>query len=53
MSLARVAPEIRGVLVKLLETVGPAGELEGMAGRQLRMRRVTIPPGGVFGPAQE
>ncbi|EIL96473.1 hypothetical protein UUA_17902 [Rhodanobacter thiooxydans LCS2] len=28
-------------------------EIEGMAGRQLRMRKVTIAPGGVFGPVHD
>ena len=31
--------------------LGP--EIEGMAGRQLRMRMVTIEPGGVFGPVHD
>lgn len=53
MSDERVAPETRGVTVELLATVDLAGEIEGMAGRQLRMRRVTIEPGGVFGPVHD
>jgi quercetin dioxygenase-like cupin family protein len=28
-------------------------EIEGMAGRELRMRMVTIEPGGVFGPIHD
>lgn len=44
------APETRGVTVKLLSTVDLGPEIDGMAGRQLRMRLVTIAPGGVFGP---
>ena len=47
------APATRGVAVELLATVDLAGEIEGMAGRQLRMRRVTIEPGGVFGPVHD
>jgi len=47
------APEMKGVSVKVLATVDLAGELEGMAGRQLRMRMVTIEPGGVFGPIHD
>jgi quercetin dioxygenase-like cupin family protein len=43
-------PERRGVAVEELATVDLAGEIEGMAGRRLRMRIVTIDPGGVFGP---
>ena len=53
MSEERVAPETRGVTVKVLATVDLAGEIEGMAGRQLRMRMVTIEPGGVFGPIHD
>jgi ribosomal protein S18 acetylase RimI-like enzyme len=40
-------------MVKLLATVDLGPEIEGMAGRQLRMRRVTIEPGGVFGPIHD
>ena len=45
------APETRGVAVEGLATVDLASEIEGMAGHQLRMRMVTIEPGGVFRPA--
>lgn len=44
------APETKGVSVEVLATVDLDGEIEGMEGRQLRMRMVTIGPGGVFGP---
>jgi quercetin dioxygenase-like cupin family protein len=47
------APETNGVAVHLLATVDLGPELEGMAGRQLRMRLVTIDPGGVFGPLHD
>ena len=50
MSNGQVAPETKGVEVKLLATVDLGPEIEGMAGRQLRMRMVTIASGGVFGP---
>jgi quercetin dioxygenase-like cupin family protein len=53
MSNEQVAPETKGVTVKLLATVGLGPEIEGMAGRQLRMRMVTIEPGGVFGPIHD
>ena len=53
MSSEQAAPESRGVAVKVLGTVDLAGEIEGMAGRQLRMRLVTIEPGGVFGPIHD
>ena len=49
----RVAPETRGVAVQLLATVDLDGEIEGMEGRQLRMRMVTMEPGGVFGPVHD
>ena len=53
MSNEQVALETNGVAVKVLATVDLAGEIEGMAGRQLRMRLVTIEPGGVFGPIHD
>ena len=53
MSNEEVAPETRGVAVQELATVDLAREIEGMAGRQLRMRMVTIEPGGVFGPIHD
>ena len=46
----QTAPETKGVTVKLLTTLELGPEIEGMAGRQLRMRMVTIEAGGVFGP---
>ncbi|MFF2348058.1 cupin domain-containing protein [Pseudarthrobacter sp. NPDC058119] len=46
-------PETRGVSVQLLATVDLAGELDGLEGRQLRTRMVTIEPGGVFGPLHD
>ncbi len=53
MSDDPAAPETRGVSVTVLATVDLAGEIEGMAGRQLRMRMVTFEPGGVFGPIHD
>ena len=50
MSNEQKAPETKGVTVKLLATVDLGPEIEGMAGRQFRMRMVTIEPGGVIGP---
>ena len=47
------APETRGVAAEVLATVDLTGEIEGMAGRQLRMRMVTIEPGGVLGPVHD
>ena len=53
MSNEQMAPETKGVTVQLLGTVDLGPEIEGMAGRQLRMRMVTIEPGGVFGPLHD
>ncbi|MBK8974581.1 MAG: cupin domain-containing protein [Planctomycetes bacterium] len=53
MSDERSAPETKGVEVRLLGTVDLGPEIDGMAGRQLRMRMVTIEPGGVFGPLHD
>ena len=50
MSHEQQVPETKGVTVKLLSTVDLGPEIDGMTGRQLRMRLVTIAPGGVFGP---
>ena len=51
MTDERAAPETKGVTTKLLGAVDLGAEIEGMAGRQLRM--VTIEPGGVFGPVHD
>ncbi len=53
MSDEQVAPETRGVAVELLATVDLGPEIHGMEGRQLRMRMVTMEPGGVFGPVHD
>jgi quercetin dioxygenase-like cupin family protein len=53
MSDEQVAPETRGVAVELLATVDLGPEIQGMEGRELRMRMVTIEPGGVFGPVHD
>lgn len=53
MSNGQGAPETKGVKVELLSTVDLGPEIEGMGGWQLRMRRVTIEPGGVFGPLHD
>jgi quercetin dioxygenase-like cupin family protein len=42
-----------GVAAEVIAAVDLAAEIKGMAGRQLRMRLVTIEPGGVFGPAHD
>ena len=42
--------ETKGVTVRQLAAVDLGPEIKGMEGRQLRMRMVTIEPGGVIGP---
>ena len=46
-------PETRGVSSTLLRTVDLGPEIEGMDGRQLRMRLFTFEPGAVFGPLHD
>ncbi|HEY0388838.1 MAG TPA: cupin domain-containing protein [Gaiellales bacterium] len=53
MSSEQPAPESKGVTTEVLGTVDLGREMEGMEGRQLRMRMVTIEPGGVFGPLHD
>ena len=53
MSEGPVVPQSRGVTVELLAAVDLGPEIQGMDGRQLRMRMVTIDPGGVFGPLHD
>ena len=48
-----MAPETKGVAVKVLAAIDLASEIEDMVGLQLRMRMVTIEPGGVFGPIHD
>ena len=50
MRTEQVSPETKGVTIKQLAAIDLGPEIEGMAGRQLRMRMVTIEPGGVIGP---
>jgi quercetin dioxygenase-like cupin family protein len=45
--------ESKGVSVELLASVDLGAEIPGMEGRRLRMRMVTIEPGGVFGPLHD
>lgn len=49
----RPASKANGVTVEALGSVDLGGELEGLEGRRLRMRKVTIEPGGVFGPTHD
>jgi quercetin dioxygenase-like cupin family protein len=51
MSLAQQKPPTmnKGLDIKLLQANNLGPQIEGMAGRQLRMRTVTVEPGGVLG----
>ena len=53
MSDQPVVPETRGVASQLLATVDLGPEIEGMAGRELRLRMFTFEPGAVFGPVHD
>jgi quercetin dioxygenase-like cupin family protein len=53
MSSEPAVPETRGVTSEVLATVDLGPEIEGMAGRELRMRLVTMEPGAVFGPLHD
>ena len=46
-------PQTRGVTEELLATVDLGPEIDGMTGRQLRLRRFTLEPGAVFGPVHD
>jgi quercetin dioxygenase-like cupin family protein len=50
MRTEQAVPETKGVTVKQLTAINLGPEIEGMAGRQLRMRIVTLEPGSVIGP---
>lgn len=51
--MSKEQPQTRGVSVEPLTAIDLGAEIEGMTGRQLRMRLVTIEPGGVFGPIHD
>lgn len=53
MSDKGMTPETKGVSTELLAQIDLGVEIEGMTGRRLRMRMVTIEPGGVFGPIHD
>ena len=53
MSDEKGPQETTGVTVDLLATVDLGAEIQGLEGRQLRMRMVTMQPGGVFGPVHD
>ncbi len=48
-----VVPASAGVTVETLAVIDLGPEIEGMAGRRLRMRLVTMQPGAVFGPTHD
>ena len=53
MSNEGTAPETQGVTAEVLATVDLGPEIDGMQGRQLRMRLFTFEPGAVFGPVHD
>jgi quercetin dioxygenase-like cupin family protein len=53
MNSEQAAPETKGVTSKLITTVDLGPEIEGMQGRQLRMRIFTFEPGSVLGPLHD
>ncbi len=53
MEKEQTAHETKGVTVKLLNSLDLGLEIEGMAGRQFRMRLITFAPGAVFGPEHD
>jgi quercetin dioxygenase-like cupin family protein len=53
MKNEQTAPETKGVTVQLLAALDLGLEIEGMDGRQFRMRMVTFEPGAVFGPIHD
>lgn len=50
MNNKTTAHETKGITVELLAALDLGPKIEGMAGRQLRMRMVTFESGAVFGP---
>ena len=53
METEQTAHQTTGVQVQLLAAMDLGPEIEGMAGRQFRMRMVTMLPGAVFGPLHD
>ena len=41
--------QTKGVTIKQLDTIDLGPEIQGMTGRQFRMRLITVEPGGVLG----
>jgi quercetin dioxygenase-like cupin family protein len=53
MSSEQEAPATQGVTSELLATMDLGPEIEGLAGREFRMRMFTFEPGSVFGPIHD
>jgi len=53
MKSEQASSKTKGVTVELLASMDLGPEIEGMEGRQLRMRIVTMEPGAVFGPIHD
>jgi quercetin dioxygenase-like cupin family protein len=53
LSDEQAVPETKGVTAELLASFDLGPEIEGMAGRHLRMRMFTFEPGAVFGPLHD
>jgi quercetin dioxygenase-like cupin family protein len=53
MSEDDVARATSGVTVELLTAVDLGLDFPGLEGRELRMRRVTLDPGAIFGPVHD
>jgi quercetin dioxygenase-like cupin family protein len=53
MSDEEAAPETKGVSARALAMIDLGAEIEGMAGRRLRMLMFTFEPGAVFGPVHD
>ncbi|MBI3565069.1 MAG: cupin domain-containing protein [Elusimicrobia bacterium] len=51
--MSEEVPPTQGVTSRLLSSVDLGPEIEGMAGRKLRMRLFTFAPGAVFGPLHD
>ncbi len=49
----QAAPPAQGVTVETLAVVELGPEIELMTGYQLRLRKVRLEPGGVFGPVHD
>lgn len=53
MKHGETAHQTKGVKIELLRAFDLGPEIEGMTGRQFRMRMVTMEPGAVYGPVHD